>query len=67
MNFSPAVPSIRASPPSVDARDCSFHYTKTVLGDDTAILEFETSMEASTSTALTSSDATMQDASSSFE
>ena len=33
------------SSPKGSGRGGSFHYTKTVLGDDTAILEFETIME----------------------
>lgn len=34
-----------ASSPESPGPSGSFHYTKTVLGDDTAILEFETTME----------------------
>jgi hypothetical protein len=34
-----------ASSPEGTGQGGSFHYTKTVLGDDTAILEFETTME----------------------
>jgi hypothetical protein len=55
------------SSPEGTGQGGSFQYTKTVLGDDTAILEFETKWTGSTSTVSTSSAATMRGGLSSFE